>query len=106
MAGFTSYRAGNASVVSPKFQPAWNAAMFAFMISGLVANLDRRKSSVPSCGRSYSQDSRPRANMFLARSASFLVTSKASSALTVIEVIGIAWRLYSASELSSSGLAS
>ncbi len=106
MAGLTSYLTEKASVVSPKFQPAWKAAMLAFMISGLVANLDRRKSSVPSCGRSYSQDSRPRANMFLARSASLRVTSKSSSALTVIEVIGIACRLYSPSEPSSSGLAS
>ena len=67
--------------------------MLASMISGLVANLDRRNFSVPSCGRSYSQDSRPSANMFLARSASLRLTSKSSSALTVIEVIGMACSL-------------
>ena len=60
------------------------------MISGLLANLALRKLSVPSAGRSYSQESMPSANMFLARSASFLVISNASRALTVIEVIGTA----------------
>ena len=45
---------------------------------------------VPSTGRLYSQDSRPRANMFFARSASLRVMSKASSAFTVTDVIGIA----------------
>jgi hypothetical protein len=104
VAGLTSYLTENASVVSPKFQPAWKAAMLAFMISGMVANLDRRYFSVPSWGRSYSQDSSPRANMFLARSASLRVTSNSSSALTVIEVIGMACRLYSDSDPSSSGL--
>ena len=48
----------------------------------------------------------PSANMFFARSASFLVTSKSSSALTVIEVIGTACRWYCSSESSSSGLPS
>ena len=43
VAGLTSYRTENASVVSPKFQPAWKAAMLAFMISGLVANLDSQE---------------------------------------------------------------
>ena len=104
-AGLTSYRAGNASVVSPKFQPAWKAATLAAMISGLVANLAFRKDSVPSKGRSYSQDSMPSANMFLARSASFLVMSKLSRALTVIEVTGTVCTLYCSSEPSSSGLA-
>ena len=67
--------------------------MFAFMISGLVANFDSRNFSVLSGGRLYSQDSRPSANMFLARSASFRETSYSSSALTVIEVIGTACTL-------------
>ena len=89
-AGLTSYLTEKASVVSPKFQPAWKAATFAAMISGLLANLALRKLRVPSAGRSYSQESIPSANMFFARSASFLVMSKASRALTVIEVIGTA----------------
>ena len=104
-AGLTSYRAGNASVVSPKFQPARKAATLAAMISGFVANLALRKRSVPSKGRSYSQDSMPSANMFLARSASFLVMSKLSRALTVIEVIATGVQLYCSSAPSSSGFA-
>ncbi len=67
--------------------------MFAFMISGLFANLDRRNLSVPSGGRLYSQDSSPSANMFLARSASLRETSISSSALTVIDVTGTACTL-------------
>ena len=51
-AALTSYRTEKASVVSPKFQPAWNAARFAAMISGLLANLALRKDRVPSAGRS------------------------------------------------------
>lgn len=45
--------------------------MFASASSGRSANLRRRKASVPSTGRLYIQDSRPSANMFLARSDSF-----------------------------------
>ena len=67
--------------------------MFAFMISGLAANLDSRNLSVPSGGRLYSQDSRPSANMFFARSASLREMSNSSRALTVIEVIGTACTL-------------
>ena len=48
---------------------------------------------VDSTGRLYSQDSRPSANMFLARSASLRVMSNSSRALTVMEVTGTAWRL-------------
>ena len=48
----------------------------------------------------------PSANMFFARSASFRVMSKSSSALTVIEVIGTVCTLYCSSESSSSGLPS
>ena len=48
----------------------------------------------------------PSANMFFARSASFLVMSKSSRALTVIEVIGTACTWYCSSESSSSGLPS
>ena len=53
---------------------------------------------MPSAGLSYSQESIPSANMFFARSASFLVISKSSRALTVIEVIGTACTLYCSSE--------
>ena len=103
-AGLTWYRDGKASVVSPKFQPAWKAATLAAMISGRLPNLALRKASVPSAGRSYSQDSMPSANMFLDRSASLLVRSYSSRALTVSEVIGTACRWYCSSEPSSSGL--
>src|SRR5260370_11249760 len=89
-AALTSYLTENASVVSPKFQPAPNAATFAAMVSGLLANLALRKDRVPSAGRSYNQESIPSANMFFARPASFLVMSQASSALTVLEVVGTA----------------
>ena len=50
-AGLTSYWTENTSVVSPKFQPARKAAMLAFMISGLLANLVSRNLTVPSDGR-------------------------------------------------------
>src|SRR5437867_809796 len=43
---------------------------------------------VTSVGRPYIHDTSPRANMFLARSASFLVMPIPSVARTVIEVIG------------------
>ncbi len=39
-----------------------------------------------SIGRWYSHDSRPSANMFFARSASFFVMSKSFSASTVMDV--------------------
>ncbi len=73
-------------MVSPNDQPAWNAARLACRISGTRANFVFRNVTVPSVGRLYSQDSRPRANMFFARSASFLVMSMPLSASTVIEV--------------------
>ncbi|GAB2328759.1 hypothetical protein STREPTOSP366_39330 [Streptomyces variabilis] len=38
-------------MVSPKFQPARNAAMFAAAMSGFFTNFDRRNVSVPSVGR-------------------------------------------------------
>src|ERR1700689_3508606 len=97
-AGLTSYLTENASVVSPQFQPAWKAATLAAMMSGLRANLDLRKLSVPSEGRSYSQESMPSANMFFARSASFLEISNDSSALKFIEEIGTAGSLYCSTE--------
>lgn len=104
--GLISYCTENASVVSPYDQPAWKAAMLAFMISGLEPNFFSRKASVPSVGRWYSHDSSPSANMFFARSASFLEMSKSARAVTVIEVSGSACTRYSASESSSTGLVS
>ncbi len=62
----------NDSVVSPYACPALNASTFASARSGRLANFSRRNRSVPSVGRWYIHDSRPRANMFFARSASFL----------------------------------
>ncbi len=85
-AGFTSYDTEKSSVVSPKFQPALNAAMLAARMSGLAENFDSRNANVDSVGRWYSHDSRPSANMFFARSASFFDTSMPSTAATVIEV--------------------
>src|SRR5438552_9416072 len=70
VAGFTSYETPNASVVSPKFQPALKAVMLASATSGRCTNLVRMKSSVDSVGREYIHDSSPSANMFLLRPAS------------------------------------
>lgn len=92
-------------MVSPKFQPARNAATFAATSSGRAANLRSRKRSVDSYGREYIQLSNPSANMFLARSASFLDTSCSASAPIVIEVSATGCTAYPASESSSSGLA-
>ncbi len=101
-----SYCTENPSVVSPKDQPASKAARLAARISGLAANFFCRKRRVPSAPREYSQDSRPSAYMFFARSASFLLMSKDFRASTVCEVSAIAWTTYGSSEPSSSGLAS
>ncbi len=78
--------------------------MFAATSSGRAANLRSRKRSVDSYGREYIQESRPRANMFLARSASFLDMPWSASAPTVIEVSATGCRAYPSSEPSSSGL--
>ena len=51
LAGLTSYRTAKSSVVSPKFQPALNAAVFAATRSGFAANLRARNLSVDSYGR-------------------------------------------------------
>jgi hypothetical protein len=56
--------------------------MLARASAGFEANLRSRNSSVDSYGLAYIQLSRPRANMFLARSASFLEISWSSSAFT------------------------
>lgn len=66
--------------------------MFAAAMSGFFANFDRRNFSVPSVGRWYIHDSRPRANMFLLRSASFRVRPNSLSASTVRVVSGTGCR--------------
>ena len=76
-------------MVSPYDQPASKARRLAFMISGFLPNLAFKNSAVPSVGRWYSQQSRPRANIFFARSASFLEISNSFRASTVIEVSAI-----------------
>ena len=84
----TSTRCAKSSVVSPKLYPALNAATLASRISGLLPNFRSSHSSVGAVGRSYIHDTSPSANMFLARSASFLPTPTGSTARTVMEVIG------------------
>src|SRR6266567_865256 len=86
--GGTSYGLAKISVVSPKFQPALNAATFASRIGGFFLNLPSIHRSVTSVGRPYIHEISPRANMFFARSASFFVTSMPSAARSVMEVMG------------------
>ena len=76
----------NTSVVSPNAYPVLNAVMLASRMSGRDANLALRKLSVPSVGRWYSQDSRPRANMFFARDASLRDKPNSLTASTVMPV--------------------
>ena len=87
-AALTTTWCANSSVVSPKAWPALNAATFASRISGLDPNFCSSQVIVGSVGRPYIQDTSPRANMFLARSASFFEIPRSSTARTVIEVIG------------------
>ena len=54
--------------------------MLASARSGFLANFSRRNCSVASVPRWYIQDSSPSANMFFARSASFLLMPVGSSA--------------------------
>ena len=72
-------------------------------ISGSLANFSRSNRSVPSVGREYIQASSPSANMFFARSASFLPMPSGSSAAAVSEVIATGCTVYGSSESSSSG---
>ena len=85
-AGLTSYETAKVSVVSPKFQPAWNAARFASRIAGLDANRFFKNTSVDSTGRPYSHDNRPSENMFLARAASLRDSPNSLTDSTVIDV--------------------
>src|SRR5690606_35087691 len=87
-AGLTWYDTENASVVSPKFQPALNAAMFASRICGFFANFAARNDSVASVGRLYSQDTSPRANMFFDRDAC-LRLSRNSLTASVVSVVRV-----------------
>ena len=58
---------------------------------------------MPSCGRWYIQDSSPSANMFFARSASFLLSPVSDSAPIVRVAIATSCTAYCSSEPSSSG---
>ena len=78
--------------------------MFAATSSGRAANFFSRNRSVDSYGREYIHESRPSANMFFARSASFLDTSMFASAPMVMEVSATGWMTHPSSEPSSSGL--
>ena len=98
-------------MVSPKFQPALNAAMLASRMSSTRANRFWRKATVDSVGRPYIQDSRPSANMFFARAASLRDRPNSLTASTVIPVRSTGCTLNSpsaepASPMDSSGLAS
>jgi hypothetical protein len=64
------------------------AATLASKISCLPPNLRSSHPSVVSTGRSNIQLTRPSANMFFARSASFLPMPMPSVARTVIDVMG------------------
>ena len=90
-------------MVSPKFQPALKAAMLASRMSGTFAKRLARKALVVSVGRPYIHDSRPRANMFLAREASLRERPNSLTASIVMPVRSTVWRAYSARVSSSSG---
>ncbi len=82
-------------------------------MSGTLAKRLARKASVPSVGRPYIQDSRPRANMFFARAASLRDSPNSLTASTVMPVRSTACTANSASgwpgaasPRESSGLAS
>jgi hypothetical protein len=77
--------------------------MFASAMSGFFANFSRRNRSVPSVGRWYIHDSRPSANMFLQRSASFLPRPVSASAPWVRVDMATRCTWYASSVSSSSG---
>ncbi len=110
-AGLISYWTTNVSVVSPKFQPALNAVMFASRMSATFANRFDRNAMVESVGRPYIHDSSPSANMFLARAASLRDRPNSLTASTVMPVRSTGCTANSpsgepASPSPSSGLAS
>ena len=83
-AGLISYCTTNASVVSPKYQPALNAVMLASRMSAALAKRRSRNAIVDSVGRPYIHDSRPSANMFFARLASLRDSPNSLTASTVM----------------------
>ena len=98
-------------MVSPKFQPALNAVMFASRMSATFANRFERNAMVESVGRPYIHDSRPSANMFFARAASLRDRPNSLTASTVMPVRSTGCTANSpsgepASPSPSSGLAS
>ncbi len=102
-AGLISYLTTNASVVSPKYQPALYAVMLASRMSGTLAKRRSRKAIVDSVGRPYIQESSPRANMFLARAASLRDRPNSLTASMVMPVRSSGCTAYAASDSSSSG---
>jgi hypothetical protein len=102
-AGLISYWTTNASVVSPKFQPALKAVTFASRISGDLANRRSRNAIVDSVGRPYIHESIPSANMFFARAASLRDRPNSLTASTVMSVSSKACTAYSSSASVSSG---
>ncbi len=96
-------------MVSPKFQPLLNAVTLASRMSGTLAKRRSRNVIVDSVGRPYIQESRPSANMFLARAASLRDRPNSLTASTVMPVRSIGCRAYSrckpSGPSSSSGLA-
>ncbi len=80
--------------------------MLASAICGFAANFSRRNASVPSVGRWYIHESRPSANMFLQRSASFLPSPVSASAPWVSVDIATSYTSNADSESSLSGSAS
>ena len=102
-AGLISYWTTNASVVSPKFQPALNAVTLASRMSGAFANRRSRNVIVGSVGRPYIHDRRPSANMFFARPASLRDSPNSLTASTVMSVRSNACTAYSSSASVSSG---
>jgi hypothetical protein len=86
-AGRTWYGWSNSSVVSPKWKPAWNAAVFAARTRSSLNRLVIQ-SMVDSTGRENSHEMRPSAKKFLERSASRFLTPSGSAAWIVSDVIG------------------
>ncbi len=75
-------------------------------MSGFFANFSRRNRSVPSVGRWYIHERRPSANMFFARSASFLPSPVSSRAPMVMVAMATLCTWNFSSESSSSGFES
>ena len=87
-AGAISKECWNSSAVSPKLNPALNAARLASRTISLLANRFPIHSITGSIGRAYIHDTTPRAKKFLDRSASRGFAPVSLAASFVIEVIG------------------